>query len=70
MQLNITGIVIVTGRGQDSLSITSTLPDQLDLKLPAGSGRKYCARNFPGVPIEVVTMPTNDYKFGRKEAGE
>lgn len=63
MQITIKKIVLVIGRGPDLLSIHSDLPDEMDMKVAANAGEEYCARYFPGVPVDIVRCLKSDYKF-------
>jgi hypothetical protein len=63
MDINITKITIVCGRGMDKVYLSTDLPQtfypwrgnaSFALDVVAGDGENYCIENFPGVPIEVI----------------
>lgn len=72
--MTITSITLVQGgRGPDRIALNTTLPSPLvgeafltlDFTAPRGRGQDYIERNFPGVPVEVIGIPTHKYEFSK-----
>lgn len=62
MQIEVMNITIVKS-GPDKLFLCTTLPNgtwpykgcaSLCLDVAADTGKDYCAKNFPGIPVEVI----------------
>lgn len=71
MKLEITNALVVRGRGADSVSLGTTIPDPLDkdeflsltFKVAAGDGVEYVKQHF-GCPVELHVWPEHKMKFG------
>lgn len=65
IKIRITKIVVITGQGPDKVVLWTTLPPgyfpfkestTLTFSVAADSGLAYIAENFPGVPVETVSL--------------
>lgn len=61
--INVLEITMILGRGTDKIFLHTDLPsatypfkgsESLRLDITQGDGEKYCAKNFPGVPVREI----------------
>ena len=73
--MKIEKITIVIGRGTDKIMLQTNFPSSLpkvsqenlslDFDAEKDTGKEYCERNFPGIPIKVVNGRVQEMKFVR-----
>ncbi len=67
LNINITSITIITGRGTDKVCLNTDMPaafaadvcdepNTFQFQAAAGHGEAYVAEHFPGVDVEVIAM--------------
>jgi hypothetical protein len=78
MEINITEIIIVLNPyGGDLLSLQTDLPPTtpvvseekcaMDIRCAKNTGEGYCKKNFPGIPIRIVSRESRLGSFQGKQ---